>query len=90
MSNLKLKITLILSFFVLNSCQKKTKTEDLNNFIYLESTIESLINSSEMTYFASLQDIAVVYPQGLNFFGLSLFEYLETSFSLTFFKISLI
>ena len=32
-------------------------------------TIESLINSSEMTYFASLQDIAVVYPQGLNFFG---------------------
>ena len=44
MSNLKLKITLILSFFVLNSCQKKTETEDLNDFIYLESTIESLIN----------------------------------------------
>ena len=44
MSNLKLKITLILSFFVFNSCQKKTETEDLNDFIYLESTIESLIN----------------------------------------------
>ena len=44
MSNLKLKITLILSFFVLHSCQKKIETEDLNDFIYLESTIESLIN----------------------------------------------
>ena len=44
MSNLKLKITLILSFFVLNSCKNKTETEDLNDFIYLESTIESLIN----------------------------------------------
>ena len=44
MSNLKLKITLILSFFLFNSCQKKTETEDLNKFTYLESTIDSLIN----------------------------------------------
>ena len=44
MFNLKLKITLILSFFVLHSCQKKAETEGLNDFIYLESTIEGLIN----------------------------------------------
>ena len=35
----------------------------------LGQTIENMRNYSQMTYFASDQGIAVVYPQGLNFFG---------------------
>ena len=43
MSNLKLKITLILSFFIIQGCQKKNKIENLNDFVYLETTVETLI-----------------------------------------------
>ena len=43
-SNFRLKLTLILSFIVIHSCQKTSKKEDLNDFVYLETTIESLIN----------------------------------------------
>jgi len=44
MSNLKLKITLILSFFMVDGCQKTNKIENLNDFVYLETTIENLID----------------------------------------------
>ncbi|MFL2610864.1 MAG: amidase [Flavobacteriaceae bacterium] len=44
MCKLKLKITLILSFFIIHGCQKTNKIENLNDFIYLETTIENLID----------------------------------------------
>ena len=44
MCKLKLKITLILSFFIFHGCQKTNKIEKLNDFIYLETTVENLID----------------------------------------------
>ena len=44
MCKLKLKISLILSFFIIHGCQKTNKIENLNDFIYLETTIENLID----------------------------------------------
>ena len=42
-SNFRLKLILIVSFIMIHSCQKISKKEDLNDFVYLETTIESLI-----------------------------------------------
>ena len=44
MINLKLKITLILSLFIVKGCQKTNKIENLNDFVYLETTVENLID----------------------------------------------
>jgi amidase len=57
MSNLKLKITLILSFFVFNYCQKTSEKENLNDFVYLETTVESLIVGYKNGDFKSVEVI---------------------------------
>lgn len=43
LSNFRLRLALILSFIIVNSCHKASKKRDLNKFIYLETTVESLI-----------------------------------------------
>ena len=43
LSNFRLRLALILSFIIVNSCHKASKKKDLNEFIYLETTVESLI-----------------------------------------------
>ena len=43
LSNFRLRLALILSFIIVNSCHKASKKRDLNEFIYLETTVESLI-----------------------------------------------
>ena len=43
LSNFRLRLALILSFIIVNSCHKASKKRDLNEFIYLETTVENLI-----------------------------------------------
>ena len=43
LSNFRLRLVLILFFIMVNSCNKSSKKRDLNEFIYLETTIERLI-----------------------------------------------
>ena len=43
LSNFRLRLALILSFIIVNSCHKASKKRDLNEFIYLETTVERLI-----------------------------------------------
>ena len=75
---------------IITQVDAKTKLQELSLKKFKRLPIYKTISMSMFLTSKCLFFLILAFSLGLNFLGLSLFEYLETSFSLTFLRISLI